>query len=298
MSDFNEFPLSDAQDNEIVLHRNAHFGGQFSIMLEYYARGGKGVLDTISISRIEELYSMERTAGDDLAFTLLSETDLEKQKRISETYQSLRRIYKDSHAINAPARLIADLILAEEEEPEAEINAIIGHGSEMLVPLITLMNSDEFSDPLFPGYGYGPSLAALCLGKLRDERAVRPLFEALPRTDFIDEGVVLQALTMLGEPAKVFLLKVLCSRPWTADNERAALALTSFAWDEEVSIACLEQLKDPNIAKKEPLSHYLAFSCEGLRSDRLRDEFKQIIQAPATNPSLKQEMSFVVKAWK
>ncbi len=271
MSDFDEFPLSDALDNEIVMHRDAHFGGQFPIMLEYYARGGKGMLDAIPIGRTEELYAIERGSGDDLSYTLLSDAELDKIDRVRETYQTLRDLYENRDAVQSPARLIADLILTEDEEPEAEIDAIVERGSDMIAPLIALMNSDDFSDPLFPGYGFGPSLAALCLGKIGDERAIQPLFEALHRTDFADEGAVLVALTALGQPAKEFLLKVLRSRPWTADNEQAAVALTSFALDEDVGIACLEQLKDANIIKKEPLSHYLALSCEGLKSKELRE---------------------------
>ena len=298
MSHFEEFPLADAQDNEIILQRNAHFGGQFPLMLEYYARGGKGVLDEISITRIEELYSIERSSGEDLSQALLSEADLEKEERVHEAYQVLRDLYENPEAINTPALLIADLILTEEEEAEAEIEAIVFKGKEMVEPLIALLNSDEFSDPLYPGYGYGPSLAARCLGKINDERALMPLFEALPCTDFADEGVVLQALTALGTPAKEFLLKTLRSRPWTLDNERAAMALTSFALDPEVGAICLEQLNDPAIAKKEPLSHYLALTCEGLKSEELRNAFKELMNAPNISPSLKQEMAFVVKAWR
>lgn len=298
MSDFDEFPLSDALDHEIITQRNAHFGGQFPSMLEYYARGGKGVLDTIPIGRIEELYKIERASGEDLTYALLSEADIEKEERVHEAYQKLRDVYDEPKAKHGSLRLLADLILTEDEEPEAEIAAIVAKGEIMIEPLIALMNADEFSDPLFPGYGYAPSLAALCLGKIGHEKAVRPLFEALPRTDFADEGAVLQALTALGEPAKTFLVKALCSRPWTADNERAAMALTSFALDQEVGAACLQQLKEPVIAKKEPLSHYLALCCEGLKSEPLRSEFKELMTSPTISFSLKQEMAFIAKVWK
>ena len=54
-----------------------------------------------------------------------------------------------------------------------------------------------------------PLLAARCLGLIRDERAIRPLFGALGREDFFMEEAIFDALALIGDKAKEFLLNAL-----------------------------------------------------------------------------------------
>ena len=40
--DMENFPMTYSIDNSILMHRDAHFGGDFGIMLDYYTKGGFG----------------------------------------------------------------------------------------------------------------------------------------------------------------------------------------------------------------------------------------------------------------
>ena len=75
--------------------------------------------------------------------------------------------------------------------------------------LIDIITSEKFYQPLSPGYGEAPALAARCLGLIGDERAIRPLFEALGREDFFMEEAIYSALSTTGDSAKEFLLNCL-----------------------------------------------------------------------------------------
>ncbi len=44
-------PLYDSDDIEVLMHRHAHFGGSFGIMLDYYEKGGKGAV--LEIERVQ-----------------------------------------------------------------------------------------------------------------------------------------------------------------------------------------------------------------------------------------------------
>src|SRR5262249_53231399 len=140
--------------------------------------------------------------------------------------------------------LIANLILAEEEEVEFAMEAVVAEKTAIVPSLISLLRNEEFHDPLFPGYGLAPILAAQCLGQIGDQRAIISLFETIGEFDFFDEEVSLKALSIIGEPAKQFLLRVLHSRPVTVDNEKAAIALLAFKDDPEVASRCLQLLKE------------------------------------------------------
>ena len=126
----------------------------------------------------------------------------------------------------------------------------VEYGEIMIQPLIDLIRNDEYYDPLFPGYGMAPLHAAQCLDRLGNEKAIVPLFETLGRCDFFVEETLLYALKSLGHPARNFLLKILESRPFTEDNERAALALVLFQEDPEVVVACKKQLDNTSLPEE------------------------------------------------
>ena len=71
--------------------------------------------------------------------------------------------------------------------------------------LIDLLRNEDFYDPLFPGYGEAPVLAAKCLGLIGDKRAIISLFEAIGEGDFFNEDIILDALHVIGNPARDFL---------------------------------------------------------------------------------------------
>ncbi|NGX58418.1 MAG: hypothetical protein K940chlam3_01325 [Chlamydiae bacterium] len=292
------FPLMDTVDKEILMHREAHFGGKFLIMLEYYAVGGKGVHPEFDIKRIEKLHEIETTMQENLAPILLSGSDAEKIGQAKDAYKSLRELYEQENPRSKLPKLIADLILSEEEEAEEEVQAIIQEKNKIIPLLLDLLKSEDFHDPLFPGYGHAPFLAAKCLGLMGEERAIFSLFESLGDGDFWDEKMVLQALAHSGDPAKEFLLKVIASQPIEEDNERAALALIAFQDDPRVGETCLKLLQKPGIFEHDSFATYLILVCEGIKNSDQRKEFGALLERDDVPDHLKADIQAIVNSWK
>ena len=144
-----DFPMFDELDHEILMHRDAHFGGSFSLMHEYYVKEGKGIRPEISLERIEELQNLENSLKINLADEILF--DLEKEAVVSarQKYNALRQLYSEKET--TLARQIADLIFSEEEDPSQEITAVAAYGAKAVFSLIELLKSEDFYNPLFPG---------------------------------------------------------------------------------------------------------------------------------------------------
>ncbi len=296
--DFCSYPIADNIDNEILMHRDAHFGGKFSLMIDYYNQEGKGAIDEMALERILFLANLEEKSGQNLAPLLLSGRESSKVAQSKQYYKKLRDVYDEKSQESLNARLIADLILSEEEYPEKEIASIVEKGSIMVAALVEILNSDDFLDPLFPGYGFAPELAAICLGKIKDQAAIKPLFSALGKEGFFMEESILEALKRIDRPAKLFLIKTIKSRPITIDNEKAALALTYFSDDEEAAKACFNELQDSCNRKNPSLATYLIFASEGLKDPKQQKEFKILSKDTSfLAPSLLNEMKMIVKVW-
>lgn len=292
------YPLRQEMDVDILMHREVHFGGNFKLMLDYYRQNGKGLKAEFEFDHIRNLAELELTSEKNLAAMLLNGSDAEKVGRAKEAYKRLRDLYEQENLPSNFPLLIADLILSEEEEPLQEIEAIIKEKSAIVPSLLELLRAEDYYDPLFPGYGLAPTLAAKCLGLIGDKRAIISLFEAIGEEDFFNEDVLLQSLKAIGPPAKEFLLNVVKARPITFDNERAAIALIHFKEDPEVSQACLNLLLDTDIRKSFILATYLALACEGLRDSDLQNKLLQITEDPQTPSSLVRDIKAVSKSWK
>jgi hypothetical protein len=291
-----DFPLSNAADTLILMHRDAHFGGSFDIMLNYYAENKKGVHPDIDIERIKELIGMERELKQDLAGVLLSGAEAEKIAHSKSAYKKLRDLYEIKNPKTPHPRLIADLILSENEEEGKAIENIVKEKSSIVPFLIELIRSEDFYDPLFPGYGQAPYLAIQCLGRIGDKRAILTLFESLGEGDYFDDDLAVDALHAIGDPAKAFLLKVLRGRPLNIDNEKAAIALVAFKEDPEVAQAAFEMLSDAEVRKDPALPIYLALACEGLPQEK-RADFLKMSEDPSLDKTLRQDMAVVAKSW-
>ncbi len=255
-------PLSNEYYNLVLMHRDAHFGGRFSIMIDYYEKGGKGACQDIEIKDIYDLAELEKQGEQNLAPLLLSGADAEKVAHSRDTYKKLRDLYNDESLAAKYPRLLADLILSEEEDPIEEIEAIVKEKGKIIPAILEIMRNDELSDPLFPGYGHAPALAAKCLGRIGDKRAIYTLFQLIGEGDFDEEAMAIEALSKMGTPAKEFLLQVVKGRPLNMDNERAAIALLAFKDDPEVAKVCSQLLSDPDVKKEPILTSYLGFVCE------------------------------------
>jgi HEAT repeat protein len=290
------FPLADAIDHEVLMHRDAHFGGLFSVMLEYYRNEGKGVQPDFTIKRIERLALLEDQLKENLAALFLTSQEAQRVADAREAYETLRAIYGVKNPKNIQPRLIADLILTEDEEGEDEVNAIAAEKEKIVPALIQLLANEQYHDPLFPGYGMAPPLIVKCLGAIGDKKAIISLFEALGKDDFFTDEQILKAFKMIGDPAKAFLLKVLEGRPLNEDNERAAIALVAFKDDPEVASACFELLKQPDIQKDICLSTYCALACAGLQDLSQREAYKAMAEK-LDKSSLKEDMKSIIREW-
>ncbi len=297
-SESDEMPIGDTIDSNILMHRDVHFGGQFPIMIDYYRSGGKGVCPAFELSRIETLAKMEQDIGQNLAGVLLTGADAEKIAEAKEAYKGLRDLYEIKNPKSPFPTLIADLILSEEDQPDIEIGTIVAQKNNIVPALMDLIRSDQFYDPLFPGYGLAPALAAKCLGLIGDKRAIIALFESIGNGDFFDDEVAFDALKAIGEPAKQFLLKVITGKPVNEDNHRAALALVHFTKDPGIAKSAWEILKKINFKHDDMIfASYLAYVCEGLKGTQEAMEFKALASNPDIPESLKLDIETITEGW-
>lgn len=294
---YEEQTLSEAIDTEIIMHRDIHFGGSFPIMIEYYENEGVGVQENIPIERIRYLYEVEIHTGNNLAPYFLNGSDIERVALAKDTYEKLRELYDLDAEDNRDPLLIADLILSEEEEPEAEILAIAERGGSIVASLIQLLKSDLFSEPFFPGYGLAPLHAATCLGRIADPQSVIPLFEALCHADFYAEEYYRDALIQLGDPAKEFLLDVMASSPITADNQQAASALMAFKDSPEVSQKALELLETGQDSADGVFGIHLVLLCEQLVSKELRKRFEDLLKSGRIPSDAEEDARMIIDVW-
>ena len=255
-------PVSNEYYNTILMHRDAHFGGNFSVMIQYYEKGGRGSQQEIELKDILTLAEYEKQGGENIAPLLLSGPEAEKVARSRAAYKKLRELYEDESLAAKYPRLLADLILSEEEDPIQEVEAVVREKGKIVPAILEIMRNDELRDPLFPGYGHAPALAARCLGLIGDKRAIITLFQTIGEGDFDEEAMALNALAAMGEPAKEFLLHVVKGRPFNVDNERAAIALLGFKNDPAVVKTCSDLLQDAEVKKHTPLKTYLELVCE------------------------------------
>lgn len=289
--------FGDTVDQDILKHRDAHFGGNFKVMLDYYRNEGKGVNPVFDIQRIEDLAAEELRLGKNIAPELLGADDAEEIKKSREAYKSLRELYTIKKPKSPFPILISNLILSEDAEPEKEINDIVQYKSAIVPFLIDILKSEDMYNPLFPGYGRAPYFAANCLGRIGDKRAIIALFESIGHGDFFDDEYALNALKAIGEPAKTFLLRVLHAKPLNEDNERAAISLIPFKDDPEVAKTCFSMLKEIDLKKDAYLATYLILACEGLKDANDRKAFETFSKQASIPRELKNDFNSILHLW-
>ncbi len=290
-----EIPLLDEIDLEILMHRDAHFGGNFGIMIEYYENEGVGVMPDFDLERIIELQTIQEELGEDLSAKLLPMPVMEEIGRAKDLYHKLQQVYEHKKA-TIPI-LISDLILTEEEEPMEEITAIIKEGEKMTDSLIHIIDSTDFYNPLFPGYGRTPAFAAVCLDKIGDPKAIPHLFGALGGENLDLEEIFISSLVAFGTPAKTFLLKKLTGKKISKDNLNAAIALAFFPTDEKIAKAALKLLMNEANLTNESFAPYLICLCEGLEDPSERKAFKDLTKNPSFPKELKLDGQTILHSW-
>ena len=299
MQDENEstdLPLIDTLDLEILMHRDVHFGGSFPIMIDYYNQDGVGVMPDFEIEQLENLSHLEQELGQNLSDLYLSEEAKKVVEEARELYNQLRTSYTESN-LETPL-LISDLILSEEAEPLKEMEAIVKEGKTLVPALIHLISSTSFYDPLFPGYGRSPIFAAKCLAKIQDTRAIAPLFEAIGEENFFTDEEIIKALCSFGEKAKSFLLKILKHKPFSKENEHAAIVLSTFPEDPEIASVCLDLLKQEEVLQKPRFASYLIFACSALSTPLEKETFIEVSKKPTLPKELQKEMEVIIRNWR
>lgn len=291
--------LTDEIDHQILMHRDAHFGGDFGVMLAYYQDENHiGIHPDFELERIHYLAQVEEQLGQDLAPFILTGPEAEQVGRARLAYEQLKNLYQSEETANSTLKLIADLILTEEEEPDEEIEAVVSQGTGIVPELLAILNADEAYNPLFPGYGFSPYLAILCLGKIGDPQAIIPIFETLSKQTLFDDLVVLEALAAIGVPARDFLLKVIKSRPITQDTLNAAFALTTFVNHPVVARACFQELQDAKIRENSLLRTYLLCNCETINRTPDKEAFIQMSQSTDLPLDFRSEIKKMIEEWK
>jgi len=283
----------DELDVDILMHREAHFSGSFSAMLDYYKKGGKGVQGHFPLGRIQDLARYEESTECNLAPILLSGPEMEKLGRVKEAYDQLRELFESTQDRKS-LRLIGDLILAEETEPAKEMQEIIKQGKAIVPLLIETLRQQTLYDPLFPGYGLSPMLIAKCLAEIGDKRAIIFLFEQLGHSSEGEEDEILSALKVLGKPACDFLLHVVSGKPINADNEQAALALISFK-EAKVSKKALSLLSSSETWDHPVFVSYLLLACEAL-PEEMRVSFQELKNMPKAK-AFTQDIEVYCQEW-
>lgn len=285
----NENYLSDEIDCRILKIRDAHFAKDFSVMHAFYSQDDFRLDPEITPQRIAYLAEVESKLNIDLATVLLSELDFEEIAAAKKEYQKLKEIYEQEMP-NPIELALADLILTEDDHAKKEIDRILSFGKKASCGLIHLLQSLQALDTLHPGYGYAPYFAAICLGKLQEEKAIAPLFYLLMKQTHIDEFVLTHALKEIGNEAKHFLIRTMNSRPISKENATAAFALSSFCPDAEIAYHALNNLNSKESLKDALFANYLIFLLEGITGEG-REQAKKL----SLPENLKQELSFILK---
>lgn len=295
--DQGSFPLEYALEKEILMHRDVHFAGDFASMVAYYQKEGRGAVLEVTLQQIQDLWDLEKKLSTNLAAQVLSGADAERVAHAKAAYVRLREVYERNLAEDDPAKLIADLILAEEDEEDC-LQAVIEKGSCMQKPLLDLLHSTEFADDLCPGYGLCPLLAAKALAKIGDQEAIEALFVLLDdeREDLVFE--LLDALKELGAPACQFAQRVLTSLPISQDNRRAAFLLSSvFSDNEESAKAAFSLLCKHSKNLDTAFLSMLILMCASLKEQVDRVKFQNWASQEDLSTHLQEDLKAVYHDW-
>lgn len=296
--EYEESFLTDEMDHAILLHRDIHFGGSFKVMLDYYLQEGIGVNPDFDIERIKYLAEVETELHQNLASLLFTQEEREKVIACRKAYAQFKEIYEEEGESNPIPRLIADLVLTEEEEPSETIEELVKQGKRSVPALLSIIKSQEGYDPLFPGYGYTPCFAIIALGKIKDPETLPFLFECFGKETVFEEAVLLEAFQEIGEEAKNFLLRILKSRPLNQDNIHAAYALTVFPESEEMGVAAFKELQDPKVRVNPLLASYLLCHVDFLKNTSYKEAFLAFAEDPSLPSTFKKEVHEIIREWK
>ena len=287
-------PLIDTLDMEILLHRDCHFSSLFDEMLDYYKKEGVGSMPDFEVGEIEKLFALEKKLGKNLSSLYLNEASHEIIRGVKDMYAKFREIYELSNPDPSKV-LISDLILSEEDYPEKTITDIVREKETMFDQVLPLISSDFFYNPLYPGYGRVPAIAATILQKMNNPKAIPHLFNALSEDNFFTDESIITALTAFEDEAINFLIPKLNGHPFSNDNERAAIVLSSFPENERIATACLETLEKTETPSRPMFASYLIFACSPLKGKENHQRLIDLTKTKGFSPELQAELDIVIK---
>lgn len=275
--EISEIPLADATDSLILMHRDIHFNGSFPLMINYYKEGGKGAQSEFSIQRLEELHMMEEESHQNLSHIILTNYECMLVADAKQRYSLLKEVYDKDMPI---MQRVADLILSEEREPTAEIEALVNMGEKVIDALIKIVDTEQFRSPLYPGYGFAPELALEVIGQIQDPQSIHTLFSIIGHVGFDEEETAIHSLVKMGYPAKKFLLGQLRAEPITNDNERALIALVHFSEEKDVQQAAIDLLQNKSFYSHPVIAEHLIFIALEAGREHMNEFFKELLQKP------------------
>jgi hypothetical protein len=246
------FQIVDEEDREILLQRDAHFGGSFIAMQEHYEKfsgqdmpGYYGVLETISLSRILFLADVERRLGKNLAPKILSGSDAEHVALARTAYERIAQLSNEPFSI--PLQLFLDCTnsfgersLTQEEKDTLRRNPKL---------LLELAAADQFRDSLFPGFGYAPLRALKWLVEAHVEEALPLCFNLLAVAQEEEEEELFSLIPKFGGEAFEYARRTFLSRPVTPFHEKLMLVLLHFSaiYEKEVKALLIQQVATSDI---------------------------------------------------
>jgi hypothetical protein len=286
-----ENPLLNTVDLEILMHKDAHFGGSFQVMIDYYENDGIGVQEDFELDRIKDLRDFDKDGH--LSSQVLPDASKNEVIFSSSLYKKFKESYEKKEPL--PPK-ISDLILSEKEIPTEEINALVAIAELSTQPLLEILEQDHFYNPLNPGYGRSPINASLALRKIQNNDTIPQIFQCLGKSFNVDEAII-NTLITFGKDGSDFLQERLESTPYTHDNYIAAMALSSFPLNDETATVALSLLKDEKTYKHKDYIPYLICICEGLSTTEQREEFIQLSQSKWVDVSVKREIKLIATFW-
>jgi HEAT repeat protein len=103
---------------------------------------------------------------------------------------------------NQEDEVLSRLVDAGERLGTSDCGAILRRGSEVVPPLLCILEDDELAREDAPGHGYAPVHAAKLLSQLGTADAIAPMLRVLARCDPMDVlySAVVDALESMGAP--------------------------------------------------------------------------------------------------
>ena len=108
---------------------------------------------------------------------------------------------------------------------------------------------------------------------------------------------MIKALSSFGKKSKTFLINALKHKPYSKNNEHAAICLLEFSDDPEIATHCLNALKEIKHVTNNPFATYLVFGCASLEKNQERQEFKDLLANIEPKSDLAREMQIVASNW-